>query len=105
MVFGVPYTGIFGKNTAKTLIPHQRFSWIFDLRIYGGSDPIYGETPDFHRKWVKNRDFSHILLCAKSNRFFIILGGGQFGRIYGWVRVLNPQEIDDDAGTVGFKYM
>ena len=30
------------------------------------------KTPFF----VKNRDFSHILLCAKFNRFFIILGGG-----------------------------
>ena len=27
-------------------------------------------------KLGKNRDFSHILLCAKFNRFFIILGGG-----------------------------
>ena len=26
-------------------------------------------------KLGKNRDFSHILLCAKFNRFFIILGG------------------------------
>ena len=76
MVLGVPYTGILGKNTSKTLIPHQRFSWIFDLRIYGGSDPIYGEMVDFQRKGVKNRDFSHISLCAKFNRFFIILGGG-----------------------------
>ena len=30
------------------------------------------KTPFF----VKNRDFSHISLCAKFNRFFIILGGG-----------------------------
>ena len=40
---GVPYTGILGKKSPKNLIPHQRFSWIFDLRIYGGSDPIYGD--------------------------------------------------------------
>ena len=31
------------------------------------------KTPFF----IKNRDFSHILLCAKFNRFFIILGGSQ----------------------------
>ena len=50
VIFGVPYTGILGKKPPKTLIPHQRFSRIFDLRIYGGSDPIYG-------KLVKNTVF------------------------------------------------
>ena len=49
VVLEVPYTGILGKNTSKTLIPHQRFSWIFDLRIYGGSDPIYGDLGKKHR--------------------------------------------------------
>ena len=34
------------------------------------------KTPFF----VENRDFTHILLCAKFNRFFIILGGVQNDR-------------------------
>ena len=76
VVLEVPYTGILGKNTSKTLIPHQRFSWIFDLRIYGGSDPIYGKKVIFDQKSGKNTVFKNFSLCAKFNRFFIILGGG-----------------------------
>ena len=72
---GVPYTGILGKKSPKNLIPHQRFSWIFDLWIYGGSDPIYGDLGQKHSFWSKIGYFSHISLCAKFNRFFIILGG------------------------------
>ena len=80
MVLEVPYTGILGKNTSKTLIPHQRFSWIFDLRIYGGSDPIYGKKVIFDRKSGKNTVFKNFSLSAKFNRFFIILGGVAGGR-------------------------
>ena len=57
VVLGVPYTGILGKKHRKTLIPHHRFSKVFDLRIYGGSDPIYGEMGDFDPKSGKNRYF------------------------------------------------
>ena len=47
----------------------------------------------------KNTVFKGILLHAKFNRFFIILGGSGLGGIRGKTRFLldlfNPQEIDD----------
>ena len=55
-------------------------------------------------------NFSHISLCAKFNRFFIILGGGPAGRIYEkdlGLNLINPpifaniDDIDTVRGTVG----
>ena len=82
MVLGVPYTGILEKKHRKTLIPHQRFLKVFDLRIYGGSDPIYGKKVIFDQKSVKNTVFKYFSLGAKFNRFFIILGGVQLDQSY-----------------------
>ena len=78
VILGVPYTGILGKKPRKSLIPHHHFLMIFRFGIYGGLDPIYGDFDKNRSKTQFLVIFYRILLCAKFNRFFIILGGGGY---------------------------
>ena len=115
MIFGIPYTGILGKKPRKSLIHHHHFSMIFRFGIYGGSDPIYGDfdkKPGFLGKisefWGKSVLFKNILLGAKFNRFFIILGGvqvwtaktGKSTDLLPLFIVCDPQGIDYGPGRL-----
>ena len=57
--------------------------------------------------WSKIGFFSHILLSAKFNRFFIILGGGRSAGPDRYIRNkknCDPQEIDNRPGRVGVDF-
>ena len=79
VVLGSYILGFLGKNRENPWYSIIIFRWFFnyfEVRIYGGSDPIYGKIANFRQKSGKKHGFWRILLCAKFNRFFIILGGG-----------------------------
>ena len=76
----------FGEKIAK--IPDTPSSFFDDFLTilrsgYTGDRTRYtGKMAFFHRKGSKIGYFSHISLCAKFNRFFIILGGVQLDQSY-----------------------
>ena len=80
MVWRGPIYWDLGQKITKNPDTSSSFFEVF----FGNFEPLYtgdrtpytGKIGNFTEIRVKNRDFSHISLCAKFNRFFIILGGG-----------------------------